>query len=172
MAQKLADGYALALHCVGTRAPGAAPAPPSPGRPASAPGCSASRGDAPSLASSATAFGGAPVSAARAAAAAAAAARRDHKGGTPIAALAPHFHKPINDAARALGICPTVLKKICRRHGLGRWPHRKLASIERALQRVEAQARGAAGDAPAVGALETRARELRAERARLLFEPE
>ena len=40
--------------------------------------------------------------------------------------LAKHFHLPINIAAKELGICPTVLKKICRRNGMRRWPHRKV----------------------------------------------
>jgi hypothetical protein len=40
--------------------------------------------------------------------------------------LAQHFHLPINAAAKELGICPTVLKKICRRNGMRRWPHRKV----------------------------------------------
>lgn len=42
--------------------------------------------------------------------------------------LAQHFHLPINAAAKELGICPTVLKKICRRNGMRRWPHRKVES--------------------------------------------
>ena len=43
--------------------------------------------------------------------------------------LAQHFHLPINAAAKELGICPTVLKKICRRNGMRRWPHRKVGSF-------------------------------------------
>jgi len=30
------------------------------------------------------------------------------------------------------------LKKICRKHGLRRWPHRKLQSIERSLRKLQA----------------------------------
>mmetsp|Transcript_6850 Transcript_6850/g.17531 ORF Transcript_6850/g.17531 Transcript_6850/m.17531 type:complete len:160 (-) Transcript_6850:108-587(-) len=48
------------------------------------------------------------------------------KGKTQIEAIAQHFHKPINVAARDMNICATVLKKICRRHGLDRWPSRKV----------------------------------------------
>jgi len=43
--------------------------------------------------------------------------------------LAQHFHLPINAAAKELGICPTVLKKICRRNGMRRWPHRKVGIL-------------------------------------------
>lgn len=45
------------------------------------------------------------------------------------AQIAQHFHKPINDAAKDLNICATVLKKICRQHGLLRWPSRKVYLI-------------------------------------------
>lgn len=62
--------------------------------------------------------------------------RRERKGGTSIFELAQFFHFPINEAAKQLKICPTVLKKICRRHGLRRWPHRKLQSIDRTLGKL------------------------------------
>jgi len=53
---------------------------------------------------------------------------QEPKGQTSIEKLARHFHLPINAAGRELGICPTVLKKICRKHGLTRWPHRKVCA--------------------------------------------
>uniref|UniRef100_A0A7S0N8A0 RWP-RK domain-containing protein n=1 Tax=Pyramimonas obovata TaxID=1411642 RepID=A0A7S0N8A0_9CHLO len=55
------------------------------------------------------------------------------KGETDIQRVAQFFHLPINDAAKELGMCLTVLKKICRRNGLKRWPHRKLKSIDKIL---------------------------------------
>ncbi|KAH9805126.1 RWP-RK domain-containing protein [Citrus sinensis] len=36
-------------------------------------------------------------------------------------------------AARRMKLCPTVVKKICRRDGLHRWPHRKIKSIQRRM---------------------------------------
>jgi hypothetical protein len=57
-------------------------------------------------------------------------------GGTHILDIAKHFHLPINEAAKKLNICPTVLKKICRKNGLPRWPHRKLQSIDRELRKL------------------------------------
>ena len=48
------------------------------------------------------------------------------KGKTKMENLAKYFHLPINNAGKQLGICPTVLKKICRKHGIQRWPHRKV----------------------------------------------
>lgn len=55
------------------------------------------------------------------------------KGKTDIQRVSQYFHLPINDAAKELGMCLTVLKKICRKHGLKRWPHRKLKSIDKIL---------------------------------------
>eukprot|EP00240_Pyramimonas_obovata_P016288 CAMPEP_0118927046 /NCGR_PEP_ID=MMETSP1169-20130426/4615_1 /TAXON_ID=36882 /ORGANISM="Pyramimonas obovata, Strain CCMP722" /LENGTH=271 /DNA_ID=CAMNT_0006868737 /DNA_START=206 /DNA_END=1018 /DNA_ORIENTATION=- len=62
------------------------------------------------------------------------------KGKTDIQHIAQYFHLPINDAAKELGICLTVLKKICRRNGLKRWPHRKLKSIDKILVSMDAVA--------------------------------
>ncbi|RLN70089.1 hypothetical protein BBJ28_00006459 [Nothophytophthora sp. Chile5] len=57
--------------------------------------------------------------------------------------LRAHFDKPIVEVAREFGICTTFLKKICRRCGIKRWPHRQIRSLARTiemLQQVEALA--------------------------------
>lgn len=36
------------------------------------------------------------------------------------------FDLPIEQAAKEMKVCVTVLKKICRKGGLPRWPHRKV----------------------------------------------
>ncbi|WVZ72472.1 hypothetical protein U9M48_020927, partial [Paspalum notatum var. saurae] len=38
------------------------------------------------------------------------------------------FSLPIAEAATILGVCTSVLKRICRSHGIVRWPYRKLVS--------------------------------------------
>ncbi|XP_060209466.1 protein NLP3 isoform X2 [Lycium barbarum] len=38
------------------------------------------------------------------------------------------FNLPLNDAAESLGVCTSVLKKICYENGLVRWPYRKVIS--------------------------------------------
>lgn len=43
------------------------------------------------------------------------------------AVLQQHFHLPISQVAKELGVCATVLKKLCRQHGIPRWPHRKVS---------------------------------------------
>lgn len=42
--------------------------------------------------------------------------------------LCDYFHLPIDEAAdhEKVKLCPTVLKKTCRKAGLPRWPHRKV----------------------------------------------
>jgi len=59
------------------------------------------------------------------------------KGRTHIAEIAQYFHKPINVAARNLNVCATVLKKICRQHGLKRWPSRRLLSLQKQIRITE-----------------------------------
>uniref|UniRef100_A0A8I6YJU8 RWP-RK domain-containing protein n=1 Tax=Hordeum vulgare subsp. vulgare TaxID=112509 RepID=A0A8I6YJU8_HORVV len=50
--------------------------------------------------------------------------------------IAPYFHLPIVDAAEKLDICTTVLKGICRRVGVQRWPHRKVKKIDRQITKL------------------------------------
>lgn len=52
--------------------------------------------------------------------------------------LAQYFHLPIAEAAKEIGVCATVLKKICRKNNVPRWPHRKIKSINKMIQVLEA----------------------------------
>ncbi|KAK9835194.1 hypothetical protein WJX81_005064 [Elliptochloris bilobata] len=49
-----------------------------------------------------------------------------------LAELQAHFNLGLREAANRLGICPTTLKRACRRHGIQRWPRRQLAKLSRA----------------------------------------
>ncbi|KAF2070389.1 hypothetical protein CYY_008288 [Polysphondylium violaceum] len=51
--------------------------------------------------------------------------------------LSKYFHLPINSVAKEIGICATVLKKICRKNGIPRWPHRKIKSIDKMILNLE-----------------------------------
>eukprot|EP00658_Telonema_sp_P-2_P052728 TRINITY_DN4099_c0_g1_i1.p1 TRINITY_DN4099_c0_g1~~TRINITY_DN4099_c0_g1_i1.p1 ORF type:complete len:298 (-),score=59.10 TRINITY_DN4099_c0_g1_i1:142-1035(-) len=44
--------------------------------------------------------------------------------------LQQHFSMPMAEAAKAFGVCLTFFKKLCRRNGIQRWPHRKLKSLQ------------------------------------------
>jgi len=47
------------------------------------------------------------------------------------------FHLPINDAAKKLGLCVTVLKQKCREFGVLRWPFRKVKKINTLIKQLE-----------------------------------
>jgi len=47
--------------------------------------------------------------------------------------LSKYFHLPINQVAKELGVCATILKKLCRRNGIPRWPHRKIKSLDKMI---------------------------------------
>lgn len=47
------------------------------------------------------------------------------------------FNMPSEDAANRLGIGLTVLKRICRKFGVPRWPYRKIKSLDRLITNVE-----------------------------------
>lgn len=49
--------------------------------------------------------------------------------------LQAHFLLPIKQAAEALGIGVTVLKRLCRLYNIRRWPQRKLASLDKLIRR-------------------------------------
>ncbi|CAH0480727.1 unnamed protein product [Peronospora belbahrii] len=57
--------------------------------------------------------------------------------GLTLEELRPHFGRPIVEVAREFGICTTFLKKICRRCGIKRWPHRQIRSLNRTIEMLE-----------------------------------
>jgi hypothetical protein len=56
-----------------------------------------------------------------------------------LADLQSQFGVGLKEAAARLGICPTTLKRACRRHGIQRWPRRQLQKVNRALDELEAR---------------------------------
>lgn len=54
-------------------------------------------------------------------------------GGGARTAPTPH---PLLYPAATLGVCTTLLKKVCRRHGIRRWPQRKLQSLNKLINNL------------------------------------
>lgn len=48
--------------------------------------------------------------------------------------LEKHFDQPLVEVARKFDVCTTFFKKICRQHGIKRWPFRKLKSLQRKMK--------------------------------------
>ena len=51
---------------------------------------------------------------------------------------------PAKQAATQLGMCLTSLKKVCRTHGIMRWPHRRLKMIDRKISGLKSSMEGSA----------------------------
>ena len=50
-----------------------------------------------------------------------------------------YFHLPLREAAGMMGLCPTSLKRLCRRKGIDRWPYRRLKSLDAKITKLRRQ---------------------------------
>jgi len=51
--------------------------------------------------------------------------------------LQDHFHLPMAEVAKKFDVCLTYFKRVCRSHGVNRWPYRKIKSLQMMSPSVE-----------------------------------
>eukprot|EP00639_Heterosigma_akashiwo_P016050 CAMPEP_0206388704 /NCGR_PEP_ID=MMETSP0294-20121207/17456_1 /ASSEMBLY_ACC=CAM_ASM_000327 /TAXON_ID=39354 /ORGANISM="Heterosigma akashiwo, Strain CCMP2393" /LENGTH=355 /DNA_ID=CAMNT_0053840511 /DNA_START=125 /DNA_END=1189 /DNA_ORIENTATION=+ len=54
--------------------------------------------------------------------------------------LEKYYHCPLIEVAKVFNISTTILKRICRKFGIQRWPHRQIRSINSTIEQLKEQA--------------------------------
>jgi hypothetical protein len=57
----------------------------------------------------------------------------------PLHLMRKYFDVPLRTAASSLNVSVTTLKRLCRRNGVTRWPHRQIHGINRAIELLQSR---------------------------------
>lgn len=63
--------------------------------------------------------------------------KRRSSSGQSVEELRKYFYLPIQSVSKELGICTTILKKLCRNNNIQKWPYRQIKSLTCAIQSLE-----------------------------------
>lgn len=47
-----------------------------------------------------------------------------------------YFDLPLGEASKELGVSTTIVKRLCRKLGIARWPYRQLASLDKSISKL------------------------------------
>ncbi|CAM9830472.1 unnamed protein product, partial [Choristocarpus tenellus] len=86
------------------------------------------------------------------------------------ATLERYFDRPLDEAGRALGVSTTIVKRLCRKMGITRWPFRQICSVNKALSKIHEMIKNAKTPCDAEK-LQERVRYLEEQRRLLFREP-
>lgn len=48
-----------------------------------------------------------------------------------------YFDRPLDGASKALGVSTTIVKRLCRKLGVTRWPYRQICSVDKSIGKLE-----------------------------------
>ena len=78
-----------------------------------------------------------------------------------LADLQRQFMQSIAEAAKYFGVCESIMKRVCRRHGIRKWPQRTVRSLKRQIASFESNLETLDADARAPVVLQINSLKLR-----------
>ena len=78
-----------------------------------------------------------------------------------LADLQRQFDQPIAEAAKHFGICESIMKRVCRHHGIRKWPQRTIRALKRQIESFESSLETLDGEAREPVVLQINALKLR-----------